>query len=187
MDEKIIEMQKFKVLHQLNGHTLNNKSDDKNQLATLINNDLIKMSDVEKRRTLMKCLDDQQINNELLKFELKYLKITAKNMTMEEFIKETTAILKRYQSKAGGFLIEDDEWTLHNHKSKKYPLKKNEILFENTLVNIYKNDLETNIFLKRIINLLQNLASNFSVCLKFNKSHRDKIYWIIIKCKKLKN
>lgn len=147
-----------------------------------IHKNLDMMNEQELLMIISKCISKNRLKQMLLQYELKNWIPPKKKMTLNEFAKMAHKILYRYQSRAGGFMIEDREWTLHKHGSNKYNLKKNEILFENTLSDDYRTDKETREYLFDIISLLNKLSDNITVSLHNMVSERDTIQWLMIKC-----
>lgn len=140
------------------------------------------MNEQELLMIATKCISKNKLKQILLQYELKNWIPLKKKMTINEFAKIAQKLLHRYQSRAGGFMIEDREWTLHKHGSNKYNLRKNEILFENTLSDDYRTDKETREYLFDIILLLNKLSDNITVSLHNMVSERDTIQWLMIKC-----
>lgn len=164
----------------------------KEDLANYIQNNYDTMDTIELYKTALKCLSEHDIRRILLNHELIYYKETNnKKMTLDEFGKKAMIILNRYQSKAGGFLLEDNNWRLYKHEDtdntntntntyRRHEVMKNEIVFENTFDITDFDDLETEVFLKRIVNRLQMIGSNIDVELRFITDEKDKIIYTLI-------
>jgi hypothetical protein len=154
-------------------------------LAKIIHDNYDDMNDDELKYLAIKCMSKKKIRKDLLEYEIKYYNPSPEDFTLEEFIKQATRIINRYQSKAGGFLIEDMKWILHRSDSYEYSVKSNEVLFENSInkLNIY--DKETNTFLKRLVNRLNNLATNIVVNLQ-QSDPEDGVIWLQIWCNHIK-
>jgi hypothetical protein len=155
--------------------------DDKINLSNIINKNLHNMDINEKLNILKKIKTEHYINKELLKFEFEnYIpKICQKR---KDIIKEMNYILKRYQYIAGGYKLED-EWTFYNFENNKYELYKNEIIFENSISQYYKeNDEEHLIFINKIVEKFRKISDKTKVNFKYIKDKIEKdVYWIIIK------
>lgn len=154
---------------------------EKKALATNIRTQYQKMNDKDLSEIVIKCLSKKDMKHIILKHELKYYK-PDEVKTFAEFIFNAKEILDRYQHRAGGFLIEDQQWILHTPDSKKYTLKENEIIFENTISIADVDDEETHKYLKRIVRMLKQLNKNIKVNFSFIKDEPDNIYIIFIKC-----
>lgn len=182
-------MNKLNLLHSFDyKNNLSNYSNDfrnekNNNLANLINKNFNKLSKEEKNRFLIKCLSEEEVNNLLLKFELENYSPNKSDInSFEEFIKIASKSLNRYQSKAGGFLIEDNEWIIHRNNSKDYEIENNQVVFENSVSIENVKDYDTINYLKKILSLLKRFSDKVIVCEEFIKSKKDGVYWILFKC-----
>ena len=145
----------------LDHDTKESKIDD---LANYLHQNYNNMDEVEKSKIILKCLEPKDINKILLKYEFTHYKIVPETcLTLTEFEKEANKIIARYQWKAGGYLIEDSAWVIHKSDSKKYDVKKYEILFENTLDSSDIGDEETDFFIDRLLDHLNSLCTNITV------------------------
>ena len=90
--------------------------------------------------------------------------------------------MNRYQSKAGGFLIEDNEWIIHRNNSTDYEIKKNQVVFENSVSIENIKDYDTINYLKKILLLLNKFSDKINVSEEFIKSKKDGVVWILFKC-----
>jgi hypothetical protein len=136
----------------------------------------------EKNILASKCISEKKIDMELLKFELKYLPVTTVNyMELDDFKLAAKALLKKYQWKAGGYYIEDIDWITHK-KGSKYSLGANQLVLENTIDTSDCHSEEFVNFMKKILNILNNMANNIDVRIKYETSKTDSLTWIIIKC-----
>jgi len=179
------EMKKYNFMHDLDEKAIYCTNIDqkskkgKQELAEYINKNYNKMDDVEKKLNVLKCLDTNEVNKILLLFELKNYKQTSqKTMSLEEFKLKAFRIFNRYQSKAGGFLIEDREWIVHDSTSIKHEVELNELLFENTIDPSDVDDIETDAFLKYLVRKLNSIAKNINVELR--QKHKKKIINLLI-------
>lgn len=159
----------------------NVKNDD---IVKIIHNDYNIMDNVEKKYILTKIITTKDVNRILLNYELTNYTPEKKMMNMNEYIKEAQKMFLRYQHKAGGFNINDTIWTIHKNNSTKYKIKKNEVFFENTIKEKYMEEEETSKYLKNILRLLNNISLNVTTTLHKRQSKRDRIFYIIFRCKK---
>jgi hypothetical protein len=171
-------MRIYGLLHKLDVH---HNFNDKNahNMALYINDNphLFYENDNnnEIRSLASKCLTIDECKNILLNYELTYYHNNDdKEMTYDDFVKEVSKILKKYQWKAGGFLIEDKKW-------KKEIESNGTILFVNTISEVDIESIETKNYLNKIIKRLNNTSKNMEVDLQFKKNKKDKIFYIIIK------
>jgi len=146
--------------------------DQKNDLANFIHDNYDQLNEIEMKNIAMRCLNINDFKRILLFHELKYHNQTPIEMSLDRFLEKALYYLNRYQCRAGGFFIEDEEWTVHRHrdsaKSTIY-VEENEILFENTVHQIFSNDNETEIYLDHIINKLKSIATNIDIELRERK------------------
>lgn len=150
------------------------------QLSEYIYNNFNKMSEIELKYMINKCISKKDITKIILTYELLHYKPEPKQMALDEFIKEVSSILQRYQGKAGGYSIEDSIWAVHKRDSERYEMEDNEVVFENTLFITSERDEETALFMKRIINRLESISTNFELELQFKKDRKNQVIYIII-------
>jgi hypothetical protein len=184
MDEK--HKKNLNLLYTLDQHDMYQSFEEKQGdplLAQCLHQNLSSMEETELHQIISKCMTSSELKHFLLKYEMKYWIPEKKEMTLKQFIKEAQKLLYRYQSRAGGFLLEDRKWTLHTKTSLKYHLKSNMILFENTISEDFIYDLETREYTQDLIDILNRLSSNVTVSMHSYHSPRDELYWIILKCK----
>ena len=192
---KIKEMKMYNSLHSIDASNcymsdeerdkryFKKNSLDTQNIAKYIHKNYDRMDEQEKRFLLQKVMTSTKVNNELLKFELKYYQPSPREMTLEEFKKKASRYLRRYQGKAGGFYIEDNDWELYDHTSEKYRLRKNKIVFENTIDIVDSRDNETIKFIKRVVNKLNRLCDNIDVSYDIIEANEDSLSRIYIECK----
>jgi hypothetical protein len=181
------EMRKYELLHKLEKYTnyrnsINNKSkNDKRDLANHIFKNYDTMDETEMRIMATKCLDANDFKKTLLLFELKHYKSNVKeSITLNDFKIVAFNVFRRYQCKAGGFCIEDNEWTVYDSKTTKYDVNENEIVFENTinLVDVY--DTESDEFLIYLVKRLGSIAKNIKVSLRQKHHKKSKVMTLLI-------
>lgn len=135
-------------------HILEEKRDEyniNNELTEYINKNFNKMDKNDKFNILSKIYTDNKLDNEILKYELKYYKPENKKMNINEFLNETIYTLKKYHKKAGGHYIEDREWTITNDND-------DCIVLINTIDIIDSHDDNTINFLEDITKRLNNIS-----------------------------
>lgn len=162
-------------------------NNDKIELAKFINENLNYMTPEEMKHIILKVnklQGEKKLKYELLKFELKYYKPDPQNMDIDTFTQKAISLLTRYQSKSGGFRLEDQIWKIHKKNSIKYSILENEVIFENSINKTNYYDNETKKYIKRVANLLNGLSHNIKVTSKNIEFYKDKIIWILIKCTK---
>jgi hypothetical protein len=168
------EMKRYNTEHKL--ETLKNYNlflskdniDKRLELAKYIHDNYNTMDDIEMQTMLTKCLDIHKIKSLLLQYELENYEEEElkKYMSLDEFKKKALYIFTRYQCKAGGFLMEDSEWIIHDKTTTNYDVKENELLFENTINIIDVNNNEIDTYLFYIIKRLTSLSENIDVELR---------------------
>lgn len=139
------------------------------------------MTSVEIDKCVLKCLTEKEKKRILLRHELKYLNRIPIEMTRDEFKKNALKIFLRYQSKAGGFCFDDQTWICRECTTDKYVIKDNTIVFENTINTDKLQWIKT--YLSDLSNVLNLLASNVNVTTHFISSKRDRMTWVLLKCK----
>lgn len=129
---------------------------------------------------LNKILSSKDIIRNLLQYEIKYFTpITKSKMNKKEFMNEAISLLNRYQSKGGGFKLEDYKWAIHTRPSLDYVnIQDNEIYFENSM-SVYLSNSETE-FLDNLVRILNSLADNVRV--RMRSYEKDEVLWFVIKC-----
>ena len=190
MDKKI-ELEEYDKLHTLdseNNYGIELELDSElilkhEQIAEYTYNNYDKLTIEELKELISSCLTDKQIKHLILEHELKYYNINSvNNLSLDDFSKLVKHILNRYQCKAGGFLIEDNIWTLHTYQSKEHDVKKNELLFENSIDLLDIENNETQIYLDRLEKRLNMIATNITVDIRYKTSKKDNLVWILIWC-----
>ena len=181
------DLLQYHVLHQLEvckNYELTNGNDkdesNNEELVTYIHNNFDRMDEVEMGKLLLKCLGVNDIKKNLLAFEFKhYKRKTVPTMTLDHFEKIAFEIINRYQWKAGGYYIEDQEWTVHRPGSSEYDVKKNELLFENTIDKFDLDSEELDEFLSTLKEHLNSVAENITTDVRY-KNELKKIIRILL-------
>jgi hypothetical protein len=87
-------------------------------------------------------------------------------------------IFARYHNKIGGNLFEDD-WVMYKYEKNqtKYELNKNEIIFDNSINTVYRKDINTINYIKRLQDLFQKVTkdSNYKISLKMIEDEKHNI------------
>ena len=186
--EDIIKKQvyNYNLLHSLEYYKnyankkKHNTKKNKN-LANYIKNNFTTMDEIELRKMALTCLSVNECKKIVLNHELTYYESNpTNNMTLDAFIKHAYYILNRYQSKAGGFLMEDIEWTLFTNDTTKYDVHENEILFENTISLCDFEDMETMEFLHKLEKRLGYVAKNIKINLRSHIDEKNKLVYILL-------
>lgn len=180
-------MDKYIFLHKLEEHKnyqnrLHNDKKKDTELAEFIFTNYNKMDDNELKVIALKCMDLNDVRRTLLSFELNYYSPSKqdKELTLREFKCEAMQLLNRYQCKGGGFMLEDSEWAVHDCNSVKYNVEENELLFENTINLVDKNDYETDNYLDLITNRLNLLSNNIEVEIRQKQHDYEKVISILL-------
>lgn len=182
------EMKKYNLMHILeNGKNYANISHSKSknerqELAEYIHTNYDNMDDIEMKAFVLKCLDMNEIKKILLLFELKNYKNKhiSQKMSLSDFKNKAICLFNRYQSKAGGFLIEDTEWIVYDNTTTKYEINENELLFENTINICDVDNDETIMYLDYMVKRLNSLAKNIYVEWRQRKNDHSKVMSLLI-------
>lgn len=161
----------------------NGNKDIQDSNARFIYDNYDKLDELGRRKLLMKCLGDNEVNMHLLRYEFFNYQPNKENinLTLEEFEKKATKIIERYHWKAGGYKIEDSEWIIHKPTSKLYEILPNELLFENTLDRSDIDDEETESYMNRLMEHLNSLSKNIEVEYRY-KNKQNKVIRLLIWC-----
>lgn len=184
------EMKKYELLHKID-YRGNYKPDfipkntNDSNLAKYLYDNFDRMDEIEMKKIAMNCLNINDIKRILLNFELNNFKKEPEQLTLDEFAIEAKKILRRYQSKAGGFLLEDPDWNFYKTSISKYDVRSNEVLFENTINMMDFDDTDTEKYLKKIVERLKIIAKNVKVELRYMKERKNKVVYLLIWCKNI--
>jgi hypothetical protein len=183
-----IDMKLYDTYHKMDeynnyGITESFSGDTQKELAEYLFKNYDKMSEYELRKIFIRSFSIKKIRSQLLGVELKNYECIPVEMNLEIFVKKAQTISRRYQTKAGGYYIEDNDWTVHNNDSRKYNIRVNEIVFENSIDKNYYNSIETQKYLKRLTKRLNCISTNIKVEQRHKNSKHDSITWILIWCK----
>lgn len=143
-------------------------------LAQHIHDNYDKMDISEMKFLALKCLSDTDYKRILLEYELQNKPSDQKNDTLEldEFISKAVQILNKYQSKGGGYKLEDTCWKLVKDDDS--------VIFENTIDSKLVNDDELNIYLDKIVERLSELSMNIDTELYIEKYQKERLVVIRI-------
>lgn len=154
---------------------------DKSHLANYIHDNFDTMDDYEVRHIAYRCLTTNQLKSIVLNHELTHLEYESEeHMSLQTVAQKVIELLQRYQWRAGGYKIEDPQWSLYAHTSKDRHVEENEILLENTIDRDFSMDLETLDFLNKIVRLANQLAHNIYCELRFKDVREDRLSYIYI-------
>ena len=186
--DKEKEMKIYSNLHKL--EKLNNyknkipRKGDKSELAEYIYENYEKMDDTEKSLLAIHCLDPHDIKRILLSFELEnyYQPQLDKSLSLNDFLVQAQKVLRKYQCKGGGFLIDDHEWTVYKYNDQnKYDMQENELILENIIHLCDKDDTELDKYLNNIGRRLDSLTNNIDIEISNVVHEKQKRIYIIIK------
>lgn len=126
-----------------------------------------------------RCLSIEDMRRILLEFELTHRPNyqSSSILSTNEFILAATKILNRYQSKGGGYKLEDSIWNINTVS----PVK---IKFTNTIDISLIDDEDLNIFVDTIVNRLNELSINYKVSSSYKDDTNMKLAVITISAKK---
>lgn len=126
-------------------------------------------------------LTEHKLNKILLKYEFRNYIPSSSNRNINEMNDYIVFLLNKYHQQVGKNKLEDDEWIKHTHKSTKYELSNNELIFENSI--LYKNKYcrKTDYFLSTLTNIMRNYASNFKTKFFYLSDQNPDILWVVIK------
>lgn len=150
-------------------------------LADYIHINLHKMDYNEKILYYKKFLTENKINKKLLKYELYNYKPKNKINNFNNLILFIKKILNRYSILTQNSELEDVKWTLYLKNNKKYNLKENEAIFDNSIHDNNVNSIKVKNYIKQIINLISNSTDNFKISYKYLSDNQENLHWIIIK------
>lgn len=148
-----------------------------------INENYDNMNFEELKNIIPKILSEKQTRSIILDYLLSNYRPIPIKMTLKKFIIEANKVFAKFQSKAGGFYIEDNQWILHDNTSKEHILNENEIIFENSICECDRDNHETNQYMIKIVDYLNNIAENIKVTLTCNDENDDDLIWLLLKCK----
>lgn len=158
---------------------------DCGSIAQTIHNNIKEMSNENLLQIFNSIISADYVKQELLFYELEKYSPTEQLSfaNKDEFILLITNILSKFRNCSYGHLLEDTIWTLHDKSSSKYPVKSNELLFENSIhLNETKVD-QIEEYLKLIRRYINRLSSDFKVTDRIIEDPHNDICWIILKCK----
>lgn len=181
----------YNTLHEIDSHKnyginssvkkLPIELEDTEKLAEYIHNNYNKMDDCEMARLASKLTTKDDIKSRLLSFELQfYQPKESKEMSLDSFLNEAKKVLHRYHQKAGGYYIEDSEWTVHRNDSDEYSVMPNEVVLENSVSSRFVTRSAD--YLGLLIDRLNKIASNISVKLDFENSEEEELCWLLLRC-----
>jgi hypothetical protein len=161
-----------------------NLSEYVNEIPNL-HKSLINSSDEQILEIYNKIINPIFIKNKLLLIDLEN-NIPDKNelITKDEFISYVLQLFKFYNNLFMQ-IYENNVWIIHDKTSKKYPLKDNEIIFENSISYVSEDSINNDkaeYYIKLIRNHLNKLCSKIHVSTKIIEDSNNDICWILLKC-----
>lgn len=178
------DMKKYNVMHNLDAlsnYYVTNEEKNDQILADFIHDKFDSMKENEIRFTVLKCLSEIQMKKILLDYEFKKYTPTPKKMTKREYINLVKMMFNRYHQKAGGYYFEDNEWLIYDTSTYEFSIKKNELLFLNTINKYDMDNEDTQNYLNNLDRILNNLASNIKVEIRYKDLDKN-IIGIFIWC-----
>jgi hypothetical protein len=175
LEKSTAEMSDYCNDHKLelcNNFGLNYLTKGNGELAKYLHQNFNTMDDEEMSIMLKKCLSTTDKKRILLEYELKYFNETPRKMTLEDYTKYVHMLLKRYSWKAGGFLLEDHEWTMENHGS-------SVVVFKNSMHREDLDNYESLMYIDRITRRLNTICGTISAT--FDYVAEGSVVWITIK------
>ena len=137
------------------------------------------------KKDVFELFTESKLKRMLTEFEFYNMKIEPETKCLDDVIKKCENILNRYTYCAGGCRLEDKDWVIYRKGDKKYKLKDNEIIFENSIPSIYKDDYETDKFLRQINKLFNEISEKIKSECIFIECERMNIHWVLFVIKKI--
>jgi len=153
-----------------------------------IHDNIHTMSDNELYENYNNIITPEYVKNELMVYELKYYTPEKQfNLSKIDVINIVTNILYQYKNCSYGYLLEDEIWSIHDISSNKYPLKPNEILFENSISVVNgNNDNDSHIddiqYYIRLLRKHLNKILEFEIFDRVIEDQHNEICWILLIC-----
>lgn len=190
MNDKKIRQRMEKYIEQHRVEATNNYGYvDKEKLDTPENKALAKhirrnfdtMTPDEMKETVLKCMTEKQIKKILMEFELRQYRPASKGeMSLDKFIKKTLNVLSRYQCRAGGYYIEDMEWTVHRSDSDDYEVEDYQVVLINSIDIKDSEDNETIKYMENIVEYLNCISDNIEVEQDVYDPEKGDIVWLLL-------
>ena len=143
-----------------------------------VHNNLDSMDKEEMIYHVSKILSFNKMKKILLEYELTNYKLESRNLDLEQFTKIAIGVLHKY-----GILCSmlEDKWIIitENDVSEDYNVKKNEVLFENTVFKGNVNDSITLDYLDKLVTRLNSISTRIKSKCVIEKDRND-IYCVLI-------
>lgn len=167
--------------HEINIGKYNINNDD---IVEQIHNEIDKLSHTELVNLYGQIVTTKYLKKELQEYEIaKYSNLKITDVTRVDFINQVSNYLSIYKNLSGGELLEDTNWTVHENGSVKYPVKENEILFENSVYYSENTSYDkAEDYIKSIRRYLGRIYTNVKITDRIIDDPKNDISWIIIKC-----
>jgi len=146
---------------------------------------LTDISDEELLKLQNEIINPIFVKNKLLILDLEnHIPESNEMITKDEFIIYVQQLFNYYNNILIEYM-EDNVWTIYDKTSKKYPLKDNELIFENSISYISESlhDDVSEYYINMIVAHLNKLSTKIHVSSKFIQSPANEMCWVILKCK----
>jgi hypothetical protein len=142
------------------------------------------ISDNELIELYNKLINPRYIRKKILLYDLEnYTPQNNETITKNDFLTYVIQLLKYYNDLFIEF-YEDNIWIIHDKSSIKYPLKENEIVFENSISLVENSSYNDRgeYYIKLIRNKLNKISSKIHISTKIIEDNNNEICWILLKC-----
>lgn len=180
MDLKHLPLPTLYKLESLRSFKDTTCAPDVDQLSAYIKEHYDTFDEEELKKVALKCLTSNGLKHTILLYELTNYRDEPKPMSLDEFHVEACKLLQRYQHKAGGFMLEDIDWCIKRYPNQQYDMRKNEILFVNTINVTDTENTETDTYLDLLVDRLQSLTTNIELDLRYKRHHRCKTIHVLL-------
>lgn len=191
LEQRKIEMNKYRESCKQDAEkamVLDFSRNNSQEYSLYLHNNFDNMTVEEKKNAYLNILTEKKIFNELLKYELRYLDLNTIINDLPEFSNFMKKYFERYHMKAGGYDFEDSVWTIYDENTVplknydiKYKVKKNEIIFENSIKNCFNHDHNNSKYvndLKRFFK--RHMGPNLKLMVRYIEG-LEEINWVIFK------
>jgi hypothetical protein len=127
--------------------------------------------------TLTKIISDDKAMNEILAYELEYYVSQDKVNTFDEFVAIAQSALAKFQCKAGGHTIEDNEWILLRESNHRFKLKPNQTVLYNSVT---KMTSQVSCFMNNVTRYIQSFTDVYNIKWKRIEDKQHYLYWIVL-------
>lgn len=107
----------------------------------------------------------------------------ANKMSLSDFSVKANTLLGTYQWKAGGYNLEDREWSMYDCKTgTNYDVDNNELMFVNTVPLKIGVDRELDRYTDLLVQHLNKFSANISVECRLRKERKDGVVFVMLLC-----